>query len=130
MKSSLGLLWQSNHENTYAQRHFLRLEHNYLEVVAAVTTSRNVLLGIDAGVSLVRTSPTGRVNGFRRVTGAFVAATALSHPLVNAPLFIVADASKCVIVAALQQQTQRGIRPLAFYSAKLTPPSPFKNNLL
>ncbi|BHF71078.1 hypothetical protein SprV_0401413200 [Sparganum proliferum] len=40
----------------------------------------------------------------------------------HAPLSIVADASNFAIGAALQQQTPTGTQPLAFYSAKLTPP--------
>ncbi|BHF61753.1 hypothetical protein SprV_0100472900 [Sparganum proliferum] len=40
----------------------------------------------------------------------------------DVPLSIVADASNLAIGAALQQQTPTGTQPLAFYSAKLTPP--------
>ncbi|BHF59615.1 hypothetical protein SprV_0100257600 [Sparganum proliferum] len=62
------------------------------------------------------------VEAFNRARKALADTTALVHPIPDAPLSIVADASNLAIGAALQQQTPTGTQPLAFYSAKLTPP--------
>ncbi|BHF63007.1 hypothetical protein SprV_0200599600 [Sparganum proliferum] len=62
------------------------------------------------------------VETFNRARKALADTTALVHPIPDAPLSIVADASNLAIGAALQQQTPTGTQPLAFYSAKLTPP--------
>ncbi|BHF66428.1 hypothetical protein SprV_0200944500 [Sparganum proliferum] len=59
---------------------------------------------------------------FNRVRKALADTTALVHPIPDAPLSIVADASNFAIGAALQQQMPTGTRSLASYSAKLTPP--------
>ncbi|BHF63227.1 hypothetical protein SprV_0200621800 [Sparganum proliferum] len=61
------------------------------------------------------------VEAFNRARKALADTTALVHPIPDAPLSIVADASNFAIGAALQQQTPTGTQPLAFYSAKLTP---------
>ncbi|BHF66873.1 hypothetical protein SprV_0200989600 [Sparganum proliferum] len=66
--------------------------------------------------------PDTAVEAFNRARKALVDTTALVHPIPDAPLSIVADASNLAIGAALQQQTPTGTQPLAFYSAKLTPP--------
>ncbi|BHF58122.1 hypothetical protein SprV_0100107100 [Sparganum proliferum] len=62
------------------------------------------------------------VEAFNRARKALADTTVLVHPIPDAPLSIVADASNLAIGAALQQQTPTGTQPLAFYSAKLTPP--------
>ncbi|BHF80805.1 hypothetical protein SprV_0702393300 [Sparganum proliferum] len=62
------------------------------------------------------------VEAFNRARKALADTTALVHSIPDAPLSIVADASNFAIGAALQQQTPTGTQPLAFYSAKLTPP--------
>nr|VZH98171.1 unnamed protein product [Spirometra erinaceieuropaei] len=61
------------------------------------------------------------VEAFNRARKALADTTVLVHPILDAPLSIVADASNFAIGAALQQQTPTGTQPLAFYSAKLTP---------
>ncbi|BHF66791.1 hypothetical protein SprV_0200981300 [Sparganum proliferum] len=66
--------------------------------------------------------PDTAVEAFNRARRALADTTALVHPIPDAPLSIVADASNLAIGAALQQQTPTGTQPLAFYSAKLTPP--------
>ncbi|BHF74535.1 hypothetical protein SprV_0501762100 [Sparganum proliferum] len=66
--------------------------------------------------------PDTAVEAFNRASKALADPTALVHPIPDAPLSIVADASNFSIGAALQQQTPTGTQPLAFYSAKLTPP--------
>ncbi|BHF63018.1 hypothetical protein SprV_0200600700 [Sparganum proliferum] len=66
--------------------------------------------------------PDTAVETFNRARKALADTTALVHPIPDAPLSIVADASNLAIGAALQQQTPTGTQPLAFYSAKLTPP--------
>ncbi|BHF71836.1 hypothetical protein SprV_0401489700 [Sparganum proliferum] len=62
------------------------------------------------------------VEAFNRARKALADTTALLHPMPDAPLSIVADASNFAIDAARQQQTPTGTQSLAFYSAKLTPP--------
>nr|VZI47155.1 unnamed protein product [Spirometra erinaceieuropaei] len=66
--------------------------------------------------------PGPAVDAFQRVKQTHADTTALSQPLTDAPLSIVADASNCVVSAALHKQTLKGIQPLPFYSAKLAPP--------
>ncbi|BHF74060.1 hypothetical protein SprV_0401714400 [Sparganum proliferum] len=66
--------------------------------------------------------PTFAVEAFNRARKALADTTALVHPIPDAPLSIVADASNFAIDAALHQQTPTGTQPLAFYSAKLSPP--------
>ncbi|BHF84348.1 hypothetical protein SprV_0902749900 [Sparganum proliferum] len=65
--------------------------------------------------------PDTAAEAFNRARKALADTTALVHPIPDAPLSIVADASNLAIGAALQQQTPTGTQPLAFYSAKLTP---------
>lgn len=48
-------------------------------------------------------------------------ATLLSHPLPNAQLALVTDASEFAIGSALQQYVNDEVQPLAFFSRKLTP---------
>nr|VZI21211.1 unnamed protein product [Spirometra erinaceieuropaei] len=62
------------------------------------------------------------VEAFNRARKALADTAALAHPITDAPLPIVADASNFAIGAALQQQTPTGTQPLALYSAKLIPP--------
>ncbi|BHF74063.1 hypothetical protein SprV_0401714700 [Sparganum proliferum] len=66
--------------------------------------------------------PTVAVEAFNRARKALADTTALVHPIPDAPLSIVADASNFAIDADLHQLTPTGTQPLAFYSAKLTPP--------
>ncbi|BHF83062.1 Bis(5'-adenosyl)-triphosphatase enpp4 [Sparganum proliferum] len=66
--------------------------------------------------------PDTAVGAFNRARKALADTSALVHPKPDAPLSIVADASNFAIGAALQQQTPTGAQPLAFYSAKVTPP--------
>nr|VZI51842.1 unnamed protein product [Spirometra erinaceieuropaei] len=61
------------------------------------------------------------VEAFNRARKALADTTVLGHPIPDAPLSIVVDASNFAIGAALRQQTPTGTQPLAFYSAKLTP---------
>ncbi|GFW51395.1 transposon Ty3-I Gag-Pol polyprotein [Trichonephila clavipes] len=46
----------------------------------------------------------------------------LAHPLKNATLLLMVDASDLAIGGVLQQATNCSIQPLAFFSRKLTPP--------
>ncbi|BHF84653.1 hypothetical protein SprV_0902780400 [Sparganum proliferum] len=85
-------------------------------------TIEDVIKRLDAltlEVSQLRATP---VDAFNRARKALVDTTALVHPIPDAPLSIVADASNFAIGAALQQQTPTGNQPLAFYLAKLIPP--------
>ncbi|BHF61497.1 hypothetical protein SprV_0100447200 [Sparganum proliferum] len=85
-------------------------------------TIEDVVKRLDAltlEVSQLRTTP---VEAFNRARKAFSDKTVLVHSRPDAPLSIVADASNFALVAALQPQTPTGTQPLAFYSAKLTPP--------
>nr|VZI03133.1 unnamed protein product [Spirometra erinaceieuropaei] len=85
-------------------------------------TIEDVVKRLDAltlEVSQLRAIP---VEAFNRARKALADTTVLVHPIPDAPLSIVADASSFAIGAALQQQTPTGTQPLAFYSAKLTPP--------
>nr|VZI00650.1 unnamed protein product [Spirometra erinaceieuropaei] len=66
--------------------------------------------------------PDTAVEAFNRARKALADTTVLVHPIPDASLSIVADASNFATGAALQQQTPTGNQPLAFYSAKLTPP--------
>ncbi|BHF77621.1 hypothetical protein SprV_0602072900 [Sparganum proliferum] len=66
--------------------------------------------------------PDTAVEAFNRARKALADTTAFVHPIPDAPLSIVADASNFTIGAALHQQTPTGTQPLVFYSAKLTPP--------
>nr|VZI28253.1 unnamed protein product [Spirometra erinaceieuropaei] len=70
------------------------------------------------------------VEAFNRARKALADTTVLVHPIPDAPLSIVADASNFAIGAALQQQTPTGTQPLAFYSAKLTPPQTRYSNFV
>ncbi|BHF75798.1 hypothetical protein SprV_0501890200 [Sparganum proliferum] len=65
--------------------------------------------------------PDAAVEAFNRARKALADTTSLVHPIPDAPLSIVVDASNFAIGAAFQQQTPNGNQPLAFYSAKLTP---------
>ncbi|BHF58061.1 hypothetical protein SprV_0100101000 [Sparganum proliferum] len=78
----------------------------------------NLLRGNDREFSF----PDTAVEAFNCARKALADATALVHPISDAPLSTVTDASNFAIGAALQQQTPAGTQPLAFYSAKLTPP--------
>nr|VZI20500.1 unnamed protein product [Spirometra erinaceieuropaei] len=62
------------------------------------------------------------VEAFNRARKALADTTALVHPIPDAPLSIVADASNFATGAALQQQTPIGTQSLAFYSTKLASP--------
>ncbi|BHF76156.1 hypothetical protein SprV_0501925400 [Sparganum proliferum] len=66
--------------------------------------------------------PDTAVEAFNRARKALADTTALVHPIPDAPLSTVADASNFTIDATLQQQTPTSTQPLAFHSAKLTPP--------
>nr|VZI45249.1 unnamed protein product [Spirometra erinaceieuropaei] len=85
-------------------------------------TIEDVVKRLDAltlEVSQLRATP---VEAFNRAKKTLADTTVPVHPIPDAPLSIVADASNFAIGAALQQQTPTGTQPLAFYSAKLTPP--------
>ncbi|BHF78882.1 hypothetical protein SprV_0602199900 [Sparganum proliferum] len=66
-----------------------------------------------ADQKLCRTTPSLKnivaIDDFQHIKEILADATALSHPLTDDPLFIIADASNCAIDAALQQQTPTGI---------------------
>nr|VZI30320.1 unnamed protein product [Spirometra erinaceieuropaei] len=86
------------------------------------TSCRNFLADTGAEISLIPPTLTDPVEAFHRARKALTDTTVLVHPIPDAPLFIVADASNFAIGAALQQQTPTGTQHLAFYSAKWTPP--------
>nr|VZI37596.1 unnamed protein product [Spirometra erinaceieuropaei] len=65
------------------------------------------------------------VDIFQRVKETLADITALSHPLTDAPLFIVADDSDCAVGVLLQQQTLTGIQPLSLYSTLAENSLPF-----
>ena len=56
---------------------------------------------------------------FEASKAAMYNAAELAHPLEGAELSLATDASETHVGAVLQQKTEAGIRPLAFFSSKL-----------
>lgn len=60
-------------------------------------------------------------NAFEECKKSLAMATLLAHPLHNAEIVLMTDASDVALGAALQQVTKRGLQPLGFFSVKLSP---------
>ncbi|BHF62998.1 hypothetical protein SprV_0200598700 [Sparganum proliferum] len=103
-------------------RRFIGLVNFYQRLIPHCAQLMLPLTNLLRGNNREFSFPDTAVEAFNRARKALADTTALVHPIPDAPLSIVADASNFAIGAALQQQTPTGTQPLAFYSAKLTPP--------
>lgn len=62
---------------------------------------------------------TEQQEAFEKCKESIALATLLSHPIMNAPIALVTDASSTALGAVLQQQVEGHWQPLAFFSKKL-----------
>lgn len=74
------------------------------------------------------------LSAFERCKDSLAQAALLAHPDASAPLAIITDASDFTVGAALQQHSETGWQPLAFFTRKLKPAqrkySPYDRELL
>nr|VZH96017.1 unnamed protein product [Spirometra erinaceieuropaei] len=103
-------------------RRFIGLVNFYRRFISHCAQLMLPLTNLLRGNNREFSFPDTAVEAFNRARKALADTTVLVHPIPDAPLSIVADASNFAIGAALQQQTPTGTQPLAFYSAKLTSP--------
>lgn len=61
------------------------------------------------------------IAAFQKCRDCLVNVTMLAHPISEAPIVLMVDASDIALGAVLQQRTKDGLEPLSFFSRKLTP---------
>ena len=94
-----------------------RFVHNCAHIVAPL----HALLGKKKPAGQALSWPEDACVAFSRIKDALAKATLLSHPVSNAKLSIMADASDVAVGAVLQQFVDKQWQPISFFSRKLSP---------
>lgn len=105
-------------------RRFLGMLNFYRRFIPHAASDQAPLHGMLSGPKVKGTQPLAwtaeLLEAFNNCKESIIKCTLLAHPVLNAPLALVTDASSSALGAVLQQLVEEEWQPLAFFSKKLS----------